>query len=138
MTPVNVVRAAMLGSVILMSVGLLLQVGGAGDDRLFYGSLYGAIALLSGAALVGGYASGRALRGRPRVVGRPARFAAGAALFLVLMLAPRVLLDGVSLGEAAADVATGYLRFGGFPLAAGLVGYVIGRVLRDGPAPARP
>jgi hypothetical protein len=128
----------MLGSMLLLSVGLVLQVGGAGDDRLFHGCVYGAIVLLSGGALVGGYASGRRPQPEqpdPAAWRRTVRSVAWVTLSLAIMLAAP-LLDGVSLEETAARLATGFLRFGGPAVAAWLVGYVIGRRVRDGRSPA--
>lgn len=139
MTPVNVVRAAMLSSVLMLLVGSVVQLGGVGNDQLFQGLLYGAIALLSGATMVSGYATGRwpqPGQHDPAARSRTAHSVAWGALFLILMLAARVLLDGASLGDAVTWLATGYLRFAGFPLAAWLVGYLVGRMLRNGQAPS--
>jgi hypothetical protein len=141
MSLVKTARVGIVGSMLLLAVGMVLQVGGAENASLVLGCLYGASVLIAGVALAAGYGIGR--WPQPEEVNaiarsKTARHAAlWATLVLVVMIAPRAALDGVGVNTAAAELAMSTTKTAVLPLASGIVGYVIGRMTRHRQSMAR-
>ena len=131
-----------VGVVLLWALGMALLVNLADpveNYQLVMGVLYGQMALIAGVAAAFGYRQGRwPAPGQPHPAARRAVFGILAVvLCTALFIAGRVVFDGISVSKAIGDLAESLGRTGMLVLLPGLIGYVIGRMARNGQTPAR-